>query len=53
MLAALPAGLGFVPVLFRDNRRGFHDRIADTDVIKRENRVLAPWSENRVPGEPG
>jgi len=53
VLAALPAGLGFVPVLFRDDRRGFHDRIADTDVIKRENRVLAPWSQNRVPGEPG
>lgn len=53
VLAVLPAGLGFVPVLFRDNRRGFHDRFADTDVIKRENRVLAPWSQNRVPGEPG
>ncbi len=26
---------------------------SDTDVIKRENRVLAPWSQNRVPGEPG
>ena len=24
-----------------------------TDMIKRENRILAPWSQNRVPGDPG
>ena len=53
VLAVLPFGLGLVPILFRDSRRGFQDRVSDTDVAKRENRVLAPWSENLVPGAPG
>ena len=52
-LAVAPAGIGLLGVLFRDNRRGLHDRISDTDVVKRDNRVLAPWSQNRVPGGPG
>jgi len=51
-LAILPFGLGFAPILFNDGRRGLPDRIAGTDVIKRENRVLAPWAENRRPGAP-
>jgi uncharacterized RDD family membrane protein YckC len=33
-LALLPAGLGFAPVLFGRDRRGLHDRLADTRVIK-------------------
>jgi uncharacterized RDD family membrane protein YckC len=53
ILAVAPAGIGLLPVLFRDSRRGLHDRISDTDMAKRDNRVLAPWSENRVAGAPG
>jgi uncharacterized RDD family membrane protein YckC len=53
VLAVLPFCLGLVPILFTERRRGLQDRIADTDVVRRENRVLAPWSENRVPGRPG
>ena len=33
VLAALPLGAGFLPVLFNDRRRGLNDRIADTVVI--------------------
>ena len=32
LLAALPLGAGFLPVLFDDQRRGLHDRIAKTVV---------------------
>ena len=32
VLSALPLGAGFVPVLFDDQRRGLHDRIAGTVV---------------------
>jgi len=53
VLAILPLGLGLVPAAFGERRRGLQDRIADTDVVRRDNRVLAPWSENRVPGRPG
>jgi uncharacterized RDD family membrane protein YckC len=52
-LAILPLGLGFVPVLFDPGRRGLQDRIAGTEVVRRSNRVLAPWAENRAPGDPG
>jgi uncharacterized RDD family membrane protein YckC len=34
MASALPAGLGFLPVLFGDDRRALHDRLADTRVVK-------------------
>ena len=53
VLAVLPFYLGLVPILFTDRRRGLQDRIADTDVIRRTNRVLAPWAENRHLGVPG
>ncbi len=53
VLAIIPFGLGLVPILFRDNRTGFPDRASGTVMVKRENRVLAPWSENLVPGRPG
>ncbi|MCL4288296.1 MAG: RDD family protein [Thermoleophilia bacterium] len=52
-LAVIPLGLGLVPIAFGERRRGLQDRIADTDVVRRDNRVLAPWSENRVTGAPG
>jgi len=53
LLAVIPAGIGLLPILFRDSRRGLQDRISATDVVRRDNRVLAPWSQNRVRGEPG
>jgi uncharacterized RDD family membrane protein YckC len=34
MASALPAGLGFLPALFGDDRRALHDRLADTRVVK-------------------
>jgi uncharacterized RDD family membrane protein YckC len=30
----VPAGLGFVPALFDEERRAIHDRLADTRVVK-------------------
>jgi hypothetical protein len=52
VLAILPFGLGLMSILFTDRRRGFQDRVADTDMVRRSNRVLAPWAENRHIGEP-
>jgi uncharacterized RDD family membrane protein YckC len=43
VLAAIPLGLGFLGVVTRDDRRGFHDRHADTTVV-RVDPVAAPWS---------
>lgn len=34
LLSALPAGLGFLPVLIGGERRGVHDRLAHTRVVK-------------------
>lgn len=34
LLSALPAGLGFLPVLVGAERRGLHDRLAHTRVVK-------------------
>lgn len=53
VLAALPLCLGLLPIVLREDRRGFQDRVANTDVVGRQNRVLAPWSRNLVPGSPG
>jgi uncharacterized RDD family membrane protein YckC len=53
VLAILPFGLGLVPILFRDSRRGFQDRVSGTDMVKRQNRILAPWSQNLVIDDPG
>jgi uncharacterized RDD family membrane protein YckC len=33
VLALIPLGLGLIGVITRDERRGFHDRLAGTDVI--------------------
>jgi uncharacterized RDD family membrane protein YckC len=48
VLAAIPFGLGFLGVITRDDHRGFHDRHADTYVV-RVDPVSAPWSR---PAEP-
>ena len=34
LVSALPAGLGFLPVLVGDDRRAIHDRLAATRVVK-------------------
>jgi uncharacterized RDD family membrane protein YckC len=34
LLSVLPAGLGFLPGLIGDERRAFHDRLADTRVVR-------------------
>jgi uncharacterized RDD family membrane protein YckC len=34
VLAALPLGAGFLPILLNDRRRGLHDWIADTVVTR-------------------
>jgi uncharacterized RDD family membrane protein YckC len=44
ILAAIPLGLGFLGVITRDDRRGFHDRRAGTDVIPVD--PTAPWSSS-------
>ncbi|MGH2926212.1 MAG: RDD family protein, partial [Solirubrobacterales bacterium] len=50
VLAILPFGLGLLGILFSSRRRGFQDRIADTDVVYVKLRErAAPWSS----AEPG
>ena len=45
VLAAIPLLLGFLGVLLNERRRGWQDRIADTDVLYvREVLPTAPWS---------
>ena len=34
LVSALPAGLGFLPAFFGEERRALHDRLADTRVVK-------------------
>jgi uncharacterized RDD family membrane protein YckC len=41
-VALLPLGLGFLAIIPSAQRRGWHDRIAGTDVVYDESR--APWS---------
>ena len=43
-LALLPAGLGFFAILLSPQRRGWHDRIAGTQVVYDEEARTAPWS---------
>ena len=43
VLAAIPLGLGFLGILTRDDRRGWPDRRAGTDVIA-VNPEIAPWA---------
>jgi uncharacterized RDD family membrane protein YckC len=53
LLAVLPAGLGIAWILVSDRRRGLHDGMADTDVVRDAEHSLAPWAVNHIPGEPG
>ncbi|MGH2821849.1 MAG: RDD family protein, partial [Thermoleophilaceae bacterium] len=50
-LSLLPLGLGFFAILLSPERRGWHDRIADTTVVYDEEPARAPWSE--LAREPG
>jgi uncharacterized RDD family membrane protein YckC len=43
VVAAIPLGLGFLGILTRDDRRGWPDRRAGTDVIA-VNPEIAPWA---------
>lgn len=43
-VALLPAGMGFLAILLSSERRGWHDRIADTTVVYDEQAKSAPWS---------
>ena len=43
VLALIPFGLGFLGVITRDDRRGFADRHAGTEVV-RVDPTVAPWS---------
>lgn len=46
VLAAIPLGAGFLAILFSDRRRGWHDRIGDTEVVYAEPAGrAAPWTE--------
>ena len=53
IVAILPLGLGLLGILLSDRRRGLHDRIAGTEVVRDQEHSLAPWAVNHVPGEPG
>jgi hypothetical protein len=44
IISIIPLGLGFLGVITRDDQRGFHDRHADTDVV-RVDPTAAPWSQ--------
>jgi uncharacterized RDD family membrane protein YckC len=43
VLAAIPFGLGFLPIATSDRRRGLQDRIAHTEVRYTELERAAPW----------
>lgn len=45
VVSLIPLGLGFLGVITRDDQRGFHDRHADTDVVRVEP-AAAPWSQS-------
>jgi len=45
VLAILPLGAGLYPIVFSDDRRGWHDRFADTEVLYGETApAAAPWA---------
>jgi uncharacterized RDD family membrane protein YckC len=50
VLAAIPLGLGFIGVLTRDDRRGWQDRHAGTDVVVVDPE-LAPWTKGAEAGD--
>jgi uncharacterized RDD family membrane protein YckC len=43
-LALIPLGAGFFAILFSPERRGWHDRIAGTQVLYDHDDLVAPWS---------
>lgn len=47
LLAALPLGAGFLPVLTDDRRRGLHDRIANTVVRWDEGEEVTALADSR------
>jgi uncharacterized RDD family membrane protein YckC len=52
-LSVVTLGIGFLGVVFRDDRRGWQDRIAGTEVIYEEvAAIAAPWSEPPVGDDP-
>ncbi|MDX6603932.1 MAG: hypothetical protein QOF23_441 [Solirubrobacterales bacterium] len=52
-LSVVSFGIGFLGIVFRDDRRGWGDRFADLDVVYDERRPEpAPWSAVAVPAEP-
>lgn len=44
VLSILPFGLGFIPILTDERRRGWHDRFAGTEVFFENLDRSAPWS---------
>ncbi|MGE0068487.1 MAG: RDD family protein, partial [Solirubrobacterales bacterium] len=49
-LSVVTLGIGFLGVVFRENRRGWEDRFADVDVLYDERRPApAPWSQGAPP----
>ena len=52
VLAILPLGAGLLGVVFSDDRRGWHDRFAGTDVLYADTSPApAPWSAGPEAGE--
>jgi uncharacterized RDD family membrane protein YckC len=43
-IAAL--GLGFAAILVSERRRGWHDQLAGTDVVRDERLLVAPWANS-------
>ena len=52
-VAVAVVGLGLLRILVSDDRRGLHDKIAGTLVVRDAEHSLAPWAVNHIPGEPG
>jgi uncharacterized RDD family membrane protein YckC len=51
-ISILPLGAGLWPIVFAEDRRGWQDRIADTEVLYAETSpVPAPWSDPAEAGE--
>jgi uncharacterized RDD family membrane protein YckC len=51
-LAVMTLGLGFLGIVFGEQRRGWEDRLTGTDVLYDERRPEpAPWSKPTLPGE--
>jgi uncharacterized RDD family membrane protein YckC len=52
-LSVITFGIGFLGVVFGESRRGWADRMADTEVVYDERRPApAPWSSLAAPARP-